>query len=253
MKVIGLLGGVSWESTQHYYRAINLGVREILGGLHSARIILYSLDFADIAELQERNDWQKIAAILIEAAHSLEAAGADVLLLCTNTLHNVVPDIEPHLHIPILHIADATADALRADGIQHVGLIGTRYTMEQPFYKSRLEQHGISVAVPDQAGKAAIQNIIFNELCLGIINPDSKQQLLDIIAQLQSSGAQAVVLGCTELALLVKPEDSDTPLYDTTAIHAARGVSYALGLPGSISATMPAKPTGETQDDNTPS
>ncbi|CAH0535154.1 L-aspartate/glutamate-specific racemase [Vibrio stylophorae] len=229
MKTIGLLGGMSWESTQSYYQAINQGVKAHKGGLHSAKIALYSVDFADIERLQHQGDWSQTAVILGQAAQAVEAAGADFLLICTNTMHKVAAQIQSQIHIPLLHIADATAMALQADGITKVGLLGTRFTMAQDFYKNRLiEQFGIDVLVPSDAEQTIVHDVIYQELCLGNILPQSKAQYLAIIEKLYAQGAQAVILGCTEIALLVQQADTHVPLYDTTAIHAAQAVSWAL-------------------------
>jgi len=229
MKIIGMLGGMSWESTQSYYRAVNEGVREALGGLHSAKVILYSVDFAEIEEMQHKGDWDKTAAMLTDAACSVERAGADFLIICTNTMHIAAPKFEEALSIPLLHIADATADALKNDGINRVGLLGTRFTMEQPFYRSRLEEKfKIEVVVPNQEERRIVHDIIYRELCLGKIREESKDSFRKIITALEKQGAEAVILGCTEIALLIKQEDTGVPLYDTTAIHAKKAVEMAL-------------------------
>lgn len=230
MKTIGMIGGMSWESTQSYYKAINEGIKQQLGGLHSAKICLYSVDFEEIESRQRSGAWAETGEILGQAAQSVEAGGADFLLICTNTMHKVAPEIAQHISIPILHIADATGEQLKADGITKVGLLGTRFTMEQDFYKARLsEQFGMTVLVPGEIEREQIHRIIFDELCLGIINASSKQVYLDIIADLHANGAQAIILGCTEIALLVQQGDTDVKLYDTTAIHAAKAVEWALG------------------------
>ncbi|SJN55347.1 Aspartate racemase [Vibrio ruber DSM 16370] len=229
MKTIGLLGGMSWESTLSYYKAINESVQNKLGGLHSAKISLYSVDFNEIEQLQHQGKWDETAKILSDSAKSVESGGADFLLICTNTMHKVAPQIESSISIPILHIADATAEQLRIDGIQKVGLIGTRFTMEQDFYKNRLtEKFGIEVIVPNSEQQTIIHDIIYQELCLGVIRDDSRAQYLDIIHSLSAQGAEAVILGCTEIALLVKQEHTDVTLYDTTAIHAEAAVLLAL-------------------------
>lgn len=228
MKTIGLLGGMSWESTESYYRAINEAVREQLGGLHSAKIILYSVDFAEIEALQIQGDWVKAGESLASAAQSVQTAGADFLVICTNTMHKVAPAIAAQISIPILHIADATADELIAQGIKQVGLLGTRFTMEQAFYKDRLMARGIAVVVPDQADRDVVNRVIYDELCLGSIKSESRDQYLDIIDRLQQQGAEAVILGCTEIALLVKQTDTTVALFDTTAIHARQAVRLAL-------------------------
>ncbi|MFC6440348.1 aspartate/glutamate racemase family protein [Bowmanella sp. JS7-9] len=230
MKTIGLLGGMSWESTLGYYQAINQGVKQALGGLHSAKIALVSVDFAPIERLQHAGDWQGTATILSNAAKQVEAAGADCLLICTNTMHKVAAEIESAIAIPLLHIADATAKVLVQQGITRVGLLGTAFTMEQDFYKGRLTEHfGLDVVVPDEADRAIIHRVIYQELCLGKSVPESKAEYLRIIKQLAERGAQGVILGCTEIGLLVKQTDTDITLFDTTAIHAASAVAFALG------------------------
>ena len=228
-KTIGLLGGMSWESTAIYYRELNEGIKAKLGGLHSARICMVSVDFEEIEKLQQIEDWNGTAVILSEAAIAIEKGGADFLLICTNTMHKVAPQIEANISIPILHIADATAQRLRKAGIKKVGLLGTRFTMEQDFYKGRLvEKYGIDVIVPNEPEREDVHSVIYNELCLGTIDQNSREKYLKIIAQLAASGAEAVILGCTEIALLVKQNHTATPLYDTTAIHAEQAVLEAL-------------------------
>lgn len=229
MKTIGMLGGMSWESTASYYKAINEGVKFELGGLHSAKICLYSVDFDEIEKLQHEGKWNETALILANAAKSVEAGGADFLLICTNTMHKVAPEIEAEISIPILHIADATANKLVADGVKKVGLLGTRFTMEQDFYKSRLvDKFGIDVIVPNSNDQTVVHNIIYDELCRGIINPESREQYLRIVNDLYEQGAEAVILGCTEIALLIQQEHTRVPLYDTTEIHAAEAVKLAI-------------------------
>jgi aspartate racemase len=228
MKTIGLLGGMSWESTQSYYRAINQAVREQLGGLHSAKIVLYSVDFAEIETLQVQGDWDKAGELLAAAASAVERAGADFLVICTNTMHKVAPAIAAGISLPILHIADATDDELIAQGVTKVGLLGTRFTMEQAFYKDRLVARGIAVVVPDQDDRNNVNRVIYEELCLGTIKADSRARYLDIICRLQLQGAEAVILGCTEIALLVQQSDTPVALFDTTAIHAQQAVRLAL-------------------------
>ncbi len=223
-----MLGGMSWESTQSYYRAINEGVKAKLGGLHSAKIALYSVDFADIETLQHQGEWDRTADILADAALSVQKAGADFLLICTNTMHKVAPQIQHKIDIPILHIADATARVLLADGISRVGLLGTKFTMEQDFYKARLQAQGIDVLVPDDNERAVIHDVIYTELCLGVISAASKARYLDIVSRLADSGAQAIILGCTEIALLIQQQDTQVALYDTTAIHAGQAIALAL-------------------------
>ncbi|MGM0783362.1 MAG: aspartate/glutamate racemase family protein [Pseudomonadota bacterium] len=229
MKTIGLLGGMSWESTQSYYRALNEGVKVSLGGLHSAKIAMVSVDFAEIEALQHQGRWDETATILSRAAQQIERAGADFLVIATNTMHKVAPQIEAAIDIPLLHIADATAERLATDGIRRVGLLGTRFTMEQPFYKERLvERFGIEVLVPDEPQRETVHRIIYEELCQGRIEPVSKAEYLAVIAGLHERGAEAVILGCTEIALLVQQDDTGVPLYDTTALHAALAVERAL-------------------------
>ena len=229
MKCIGLLGGMSWESTVSYYQALNRGVRAKLGALHSARVLLNSVDFAGIERLQHAGDWPATARLLAAEARKLQDGGADFLLIGTNTMHKVAPEIEAAIDIPLLHIADATAAKLRADGITRVGLLGTRFTMEQDFYKGRLqERFGLVVLVPDEAGRERVHRIIYDELCLGEIRESSRAEYLAIIAGLAAAGAEAVILGCTEIALLVGDARAAVPLYDTTAIHAEAAVALAL-------------------------
>lgn len=228
MQTIGLIGGMSWESTQTYYRLINQQVRERLGGLHSARLVLYSVDFAEIEALQHRGDWEATAEILGSAARALEAAGADFLVLCTNTMHKVAPQIESTVAIPLLHIADATARVLESDGVTRVGLLGTRFTMEQAFYRERLEARGIEVLLPDEAQREVVHDVIYRELCQGVINPESKAAYLGVVDSLARRGAQGVILGCTEVGLLIQATDTEVRLYDTTAIHAEQAVRLAL-------------------------
>ena len=229
MRVIGVLGGMSWESTQGYYRALNEGVKAALGGFHSAKIVMVSVDFAEIEALQQQGDWHAAGELLASAAQSVERAGADCLLIATNTMHKVAPAIEQAVTIPLLHIADATAEQLTADGVTRVGLLGTRFTMEQDFYIGRLEkQFGIEVVVPDQSERDTIHRVIFDELCQGRIKDVSRQRYLAIIDSLHAHGAQAVILGCTEIAMLVGQRDTTVPLYDTTALHAQRAVTWAL-------------------------
>jgi aspartate racemase len=229
MKTIGLLGGMSWESTLSYYQIINETVKQRLGGLHSAQILLYSVDFDPIEKLQHKGDWEATAEFLTQAAINLEKGGADFLLICTNTMHKVVPHIEARLTMPILHIADATAEELKQRGITKVGLLGTSFTMEQAFYKGRLQdEHGLKVITPDQGDRDLVHRVIYNELCLGEFKSSSKQAYLKIVQKLEKSGAEAVILGCTEIALLVGKETSSIPMFDTARIHAEKAVSLAL-------------------------
>lgn len=229
MKTIGLIGGMSWESTVPYYRLINETVREQLGGLHSARLILYSVDFQEIEELQRKGDWETAGLALANAARSLEAAGASFLVLCTNTMHKVAHQIEAAVAIKLLHIADPTAAAISKSGHSVVGLLGTRFTMEQAFYKERLiQRHGLQVKVPAVQDRDIIHRIIYEELCLGVVKAESRAQYRRVIQDLASHGAQAIILGCTEISLLVSEHDSSVPLFDTTAIHARAAALEAL-------------------------
>ena len=229
MKTIGMLGGMSWESTETYYREINEGIKHNLGGLHSAKICLYSVDFDEIEKLQHADDWDAAAMVLADGARKIEAGGADFLIICTNTMHRVASEIEQAISIPLLHIADATALKLKDDNITRVGLLGTRFTMEHNFYKSRItELFGIEVLVPEPDERTLLHAIIYDELCLGKIENTSRQQCLEIISRLFARGAQAVILGCTEIALLISQDHTSIPLYDTTVIHAKQAVSYAL-------------------------
>ncbi|HEY9030307.1 MAG TPA: aspartate/glutamate racemase family protein [Kangiella sp.] len=230
MKTIGLIGGMSWESTIGYYRKINQRVKKALGGLHSAKIVLHSVDFDPIEKLQHSGNWVGTADILIEAAKSVESAGADFVLICTNTMHKVAADIEQNINIPLLHIADATAEALVKDGVKKVGLLGTAFTMEQNFYKQRIiETYGLEVVIPNKADRQLVHNTIYNELCLGNIQDASRQEYLRIIKELTKSGAEAIILGCTEIGMLINQQHTDVPIYDTTAIHAAKAVEWAIG------------------------
>ena len=229
MKTIGLLGGMSWESTALYYRSINEGVKAKLGGLHSAKICMVSVNFQEIEQLQHQGKWDETAVILADAAKSVEAGGADVLLICTNTMHKVASEIAAKISIPILHIADATANRLLADGITKVGLLGTRFTMEQDFYKNRLvEKFGIDVIVPDDEDRTVVHDAIYKELCLGEVKASSRAQYLDIVDKLHAQGAEAVIMGCTEITLLMNQKDTRVPLYDTTEIHAEEAVKLAV-------------------------
>jgi amino-acid racemase len=228
MKTIGLLGGMSWESTAGYYRAINEGIKKALGGLHSAKIVMYSVDFEPIEQLQHAGDWKGTARILSEAAQSIEAGGADFLLICTNTMHKVAPEITAAIQIPVLHIADATGEALVRMGIKKVGLLGTAFTMEQDFYKGRLaEKYGLEVLVPQQEERNLVHRVIYEELCLGLADAGSKTSYLKVIDDLAVRGAEAVILGCTEIGMLVSQADTRIPLLDTTSVHAQAAVVYA--------------------------
>ena len=230
MKTIGLLGGMSWESTLEYYRIINETVKEKLGGLHSAECILYSVDFAEIEKCQHTNRWDQALARLTQACRSIEIAGADFLLICTNTMHKLAPDIQQQLSIPLLHIADPTAQAVRSAGLRTVALLGTRFTMEENFYRGRLERlpHGLQVLIPPENDRQIVHRVIYDELCLGIIEAASAQRYARIIGRLVDAGAEGVILGCTEIGLLVKSEDYAIALFDTTRIHAEAAVDFAL-------------------------
>ncbi len=229
MKTIGLLGGMSWESTLNYYRFINEGVRTRLGGLHSARILMYSVDFHEIEQCMKAGDWESAAMILKDAAYRIAMAGADFLLICTNTVHKLAPQIASAAPVPLIHIADAAGRHVRRLNLRKVGLLGTRFTMEEDFYRGRLRTlHGLTVLVPEKADRILVDRIIFEELCLGRIEPESQREYLRIIRQMADAGAEAVILGCTEIAMLVHQEDTDIPLLDTTEIHAAAAVDAAL-------------------------
>ena len=228
MKTIGLIGGMSWESSALYYQLINELVRDQLGGLHSAKVVLASVDFAEIEELQSAGDWDRAGELLAVEASRLQAAGADFLVLCTNTMHKVAPVIEAATSIPLLHLADATGDAVTAAGVEAVGLLGTAFTMEQDFYKDRLAGHGLTVLIPDAAQRAAVHRIIYEELVLGIVEESSRAQYREVIAALVDRGVQGVILGCTEIELLVSQTDSPVPVFPTTRIHAEAAVREAL-------------------------
>ena len=229
MKTIGLIGGMSWESTIPYYRLINEGIKQHLGGLHSASLLLHSVDFHEIEACQASGEWDKAGEMLAQAALGLERAGAEGILLCTNTMHKVASHIETCCSLPFLHIADATGRAIAATGMQRVALLGTRYTMEQDFYRGRLEtQFGIESIVPDEADRARINQIIFEELCLGTFSDASRHYYLSVIDKLAKQGAQGVIFGCTEIGLLVPGEESPIPVFDTTAIHAVDAVEFML-------------------------
>lgn len=228
MKIIGLIGGMSWESSAEYYRIINEEVKKRLGGLHSAKCLLYSVDFEEIERFQTNGEWENAGEKLGDAASSLEKAGAEFILICTNTMHKVVDTIQSKINIPILHIADATAEQINKQEITNIGLLGTRYTMEQDFYKSRIESKGINVIVPNTEEREIVNKIIFDELCLGKIHQESREYYKSVIQNLIMSGAQGIILGCTEIGLLIKPGDSEVPLFDTTYIHALEAVNLSL-------------------------
>ena len=228
MKTIGLLGGMSWESTALYYQQINKMVHRKLGKLHSAKVIINSVDFEEIAALQAKGLWQEAGAYLAEQALNLEKAGADCILVCTNTMHKVAAQIEDSISIPFLHIADATAKEILGQNIGKVALLGTAFTMEQDFYKSRLRDYGIDVVIPNEADRKTVHRIIYEELCLGVINPDSQQKYIAIVERLIAEGAQGIILGCTEICMLIGEHKFSVPLFDTTTIHAKEAVSFAL-------------------------
>ncbi|MDW7755984.1 MAG: aspartate/glutamate racemase family protein [Brevefilum sp.] len=231
MKTIGLLGGMSWESSIEYYRIINEEVKARLGGLHSAQSLMYSVDFAEIEKRQHTGDWDALTQVMIDAAKRLKRGGADFLVICTNTMHRMAPEVSSAITIPLLHIIDATADAIHKKGLDTVGLLGTRFTMEGDFYRGKLENdHGLKVLIPDDEGRETVHRIIYDELVQGIIREDSRKAYLDVIGDLQSRGAQGVILGCTEIPLLVKQKDVTIPIFDTTTIHAKAAVDWALRI-----------------------
>ncbi|MEU9130857.1 aspartate/glutamate racemase family protein [Kitasatospora sp. NPDC048540] len=228
MRTIGLLGGMSWESTAEYYRLLNVLTRERLGGLHSAKCVLYSVDFAEIERLQVAGRWAEAGEVLAAAARSLEAAGADLLLICTNTMHKVADQVAAAVDVPLLHLADTTAEAVLAAGLRKVGLLGTAFTMEQDFYRDRLAGHGLEVLVPDAAGRAEVHRVIYEELCRGVVREESRAAYQRVIADLVAAGAEGIVLGCTEIELLIGPEHSPVPVFATTSLHARAAVERAL-------------------------
>ncbi|WP_042461986.1 aspartate/glutamate racemase family protein [Neobacillus dielmonensis] len=228
MKTIGLIGGMSWESSKEYYRIINEEVKNRLGGLHSAQCILFSVDFAEIERYQANGEWDRAGAVLANAASSLEKAGADYIVICTNTMHKVVSEIEANITIPVLHIADATVKQMQEFHIKKVGLLGTKYTMVEDIYTSRIEACGIKVLIPDREEIDRLNDIIFKELCLGTVKQDSKEFYQKVIRNLVDRGAEGIILGCTEIGLLVKPEDAEVPLFDTAVLHAIEAVNLAM-------------------------
>ena len=229
MKTIGLIGGMSWESSLEYYRIVNETVKEKLGGLHSCKCLLYSVDFGVIEALQHQNKWDELTKLMIEASQNLKHGGADFIVICTNTMHKMAPEIETATGLNVLHIADVTGAAISKDQIQKVGLLGTRFTMEGDFYKKRLkDNYDIEVIIPEDADRQIIHDIIYNELCLGLIKDDSRQKYIDIINKLCANGAEGIILGCTEIPLLIKQSDVLIPVYDTTKIHAESAVDFAL-------------------------
>jgi len=229
MKTIGLIGGMSWESTAEYYRIINEAVKERLGGFHSAKIVMYSVDFKEIRELQLEAGWDETTNLMIDAARRVERGGADFVLICTNTMHEMAEEVEASISIPLLHIADVTAERIISSGLKKVGLLGSAFTMEQDFYKGRLiDKYGLEVVIPSQIERQVVDNIIFNELCLGEIKDSSREQIETIMGNLVDDGAQGIILGCTELPSLIKQKDCSVPLFDTTAIHAKAAAEYAF-------------------------
>jgi aspartate racemase len=231
MKTIGLIGGMSWESSIEYYRIINQEVRKALGGVHSAKSVMVSLDFGEIEELQMKGDWEEATRVMVQSAREVEKGGADFLLICTNTMHVMADDVQAGVDIPLLHIADATARAVKEQGLKSVGLLGTRFTMEKEFYRGRLEKaYKLKVFVPDQSGRELVHNVIYDELVQGMIKDDSRQRYKEVIQNLVKDGAEGIVLGCTEIGLLVKKEDVSVPIFDTMEIHALAAVDAALGL-----------------------
>jgi aspartate racemase len=230
MKTIGLIGGMSWESTVPFYRALNERVKDRLGGLHSARVVLWSVDFHEIEQLQATGQWDQAGTLLADVARKLEAAGADLIVLCTNTMHKVAKPIEGATALPFLHIADPTVQALKAAGHTRVGLLGTRFTMEQAFYRERLESQGLQVIVPESDDREAVHRVIYEELCLGTIRASSREQYRAVMQRLVQRGAQAIILGCTEIGLLVDQTDAPVPLFDTTALHAQAAADWAIDV-----------------------
>jgi aspartate racemase len=230
MRTLGLIGGMSWESTAIYYRHLNELARERLAGLHSARLLLWSFDFADVAERQHAGDWGGAADLLVDAARRLERGGAEALVLCTNTMHKLADEVQAAVPVPLLHIADATAAAVRRTGCRQPALLASRFTMEQGFYRERLrDRHGLATVVPDEAGRAVVHGIIYEELCRGVVRPESKAAYLDEIAKLRRAGADGVILGCTEIAMLIGQADLDLPVFDTTRLHAEAAIGFATG------------------------
>ena len=228
LKTIGLIGGMSWESSMTYYKVINETVKNRLGGLHSAKCIMYSVDFYDIEKCQADGNWEKSGEILGEAAYNLEKAGADFIVICTNTMHKVINQIKERISIPILHIAEMTAEKILEKKMKNIALLGTKYTIEQDFYKSKLIEKGINVIIPDKNDIEIINKVIYDELCLGIINPESKTKYLEIVKTLKQKGVEGIILGCTEIGLLIKNEDTDVPLFDTALIHAEQAAIYSI-------------------------
>jgi len=229
VRTLGLIGGMTWHSTADYYRLINQGVQERLGGSHSAELLMLSVDFAPVEELQNRGEWEAMGQLMAGAARTLERGGAEAIVICANTMHRLAGDVTAAVKIPLIHIADAAAAAVKARGLKTVGLLGTRYTMEMDFYRGRLEApHGLSVLVPDEPGRTTVHDVIYRELGRGLVRDESRRRYLEIIEDLVRRGAQGVILGCTEIPMLIRPEDSPVPVFDTTALHAAAAVDFAL-------------------------
>lgn len=228
MKTIGLIGGMSWESTSLYYKIINEYIKNKLGGLYSAKCILYSVNFEEISRLQKSGDWAKCGGILGETAQKLETAGADFIIICTNTMHKVVPEIKKYIKIPVIHIAEAAYNRIAPTGIKNIGILGTKYTMQQDFYKSILIEKGLNVIIPDEDDIELINSVIFNELCCGEIKADSKKKFLDIVEKLKRKGAEGIILGCTEIVMLISQNDIDIPVFDTTEIHAETAAQLSI-------------------------
>jgi len=229
VKTIGLLGGMSWESSLAYYRIVNETAKARLGGLHSAQCLMFSFDFAEIEALQKAGDWDGATRTMVRAARDLESGGAECLVICTNTMHKMADDVQAAINIPLIHIADPAAERVKADGLNTIALLGTAFTMEHDFFRGRLtEKHGLSVSIPDEAGRKVVHDVIYDELVLGIVKEESRKQYQDVISRLAAQGAQGVILGCTEIGLLIKPEHSPIPTYDTTELHAVAAVDWAL-------------------------
>lgn len=228
MKTLGLIGGLSWESSTEYYRYINTFVKEELGGLNSAKCLMHSFNFAEIVEMQHNGEWEKATQAMVDAAKKLEGGGADAIVICTNTMHKMAEDLEKNVVIPLIHIADATAAKIKEQGLDAVGLLGTNFTMEQDFYKERLKKHGIDVVVPDGEDRKIVHNVIYEELCQGVVKESSKKAYLEILSRLADKGAQGVVLGCTEIPLLINQNDTSMPLFDTTYLHSKAAAEFAM-------------------------
>lgn len=229
MRMIGLIGGMSWESTATYYRLLNEGAKHRLGGLHSARLLLWSVDFAEIAACQTAGQWEQLTRLMVEAARKLEGGGAEAIVVCANTMHKMADDIARAVSIPLIHIADATASAVRAANCRRPALLATRYTMEQDFYKGRLARQGLEPLVPDERGRDRVHRVIYEELCLGVVRPESKKMFVGEVDALRAQGADGVILGCTEVGMILSQSDFDIPVFDTTVIHAAAALDFACG------------------------